>query len=232
MTKPVIGILLDSENGGSFSKRPYYALRKDYFTAVETAGGVAVGIGHGMDGDALMALVDGVLVPGGDYAFPPEWYVDGKESVYAPNDSRLIAESALVRRCLDEGKPMLAICCGMQVMAMVTGGKMTSCLPVEPMNHRPEVEPYKLRHEIAVAPGSLLGRIVGTQMAANTHHREGVVSIGEELVVSGRAEDGVVEALEKPGHPFALGVQWHPECSLEDAQNRALFEAFVAACRR
>lgn len=83
-----------------------------------------------------------------------------------------------------------------------------------------------------VLPGTLLHRLVGTEViAVNSHHHEAVKHVGEGLIVSGMAPDGVIEAIEVPGKRFALGVQWHPEFGLTEADH-ALFVGLVDAARR
>jgi gamma-glutamyl-gamma-aminobutyrate hydrolase PuuD len=119
----------------------------------------------------------------------------------------------------------------MQVLAVASGGKLTHQLPASPINHRPEVHHQALSHTLKIAENSLLHHIAGkTSMRANSHHTEGVVSIGPACTISATAEDNTIEAIEIHAHPFALGVQWHPEHNLDDPQNLAIFQAFVHAC--
>jgi putative glutamine amidotransferase len=225
--KPLIGIMLDCEDKGSFSAYPYHALQKSYFSAVLKAGGLPFGIPCDSGGEHL-ARVDGVLVPGGDYLSPPEWYADGVVSDFPPNPARAEGELALLKNVLNSKKPLLATCAGMQVMNVALGGKLTGKLP----NHRPEgSDRYALRHTLKIVPGTKLHAIAGDSMRANTHHKEGIALLAPGLTASAFAEDGVIEAIEYAPHPFALGVQWHPEHSTDDLQNMKIFEAFVGACQ-
>lgn len=224
--------MMDCAEKGSFSPYPHHALQKSYFSAVEAAGGLPLGIpcDSGVT-DEYLARVNGVLVPGGDYQSPPEYYADGAVSDFAPNPARAAGELMLIKKLVSTKKPMLAICAGMQVMNVALGGKLAAKLPVSPVNHRPDgAERYVLRHKLKVVPGTKLHAIVGDSMPANTHHKEGIAVLAPALAASAFAEDGVIEAIELAGHPFALGVEWHPEHSTDDPQNMAIFRAFIAAC--
>jgi putative glutamine amidotransferase len=233
MQRPLIGILLDSEARGSFSGRPYYALRCDYFAAIERAGGLPIGLPYTTCLPEMLSRIDGVLVPGGDYRFPAEWYEDGAPSAYGPNEARLKAETALIQTCLETGKPMLAICCGMQVMAATQGGKLRAKLATEPINHRTEGGAYAARHAVRIAPDSLLHNLTGAEeLLVNTHHQEGVVQLGAAIRAVATAPDGVIEAIEVVNHPFALGLQWHPEIMLDDPVSEAIFRGLVGAGRK
>lgn len=231
-TKPVIGIMLDCEDKGSFSPYPYHALQKSYFNAVLKAGGIPFGIpcDSGTPADYL-SCVNGIILPGGDYRSPPGWYADGAVSDYPPNPARAEGELSLVKAVLESQTPLLAICAGMQVMNVALGGKLTARLPVDPINHRPDGdERYVLRHTLKIVPDTKLHAIVGDSMRVNTHHKEGIAVLAPGLTASAHAEDGVIEAIEYDSHPFALGVEWHPEHSTDDEKNFKVFEAFIAAC--
>lgn len=225
--------MLDRKESGSFSPFPHHAIEKNYFDAIAMAGGLPVGIpcDSGTTGDYLSRL-DGVLVPGGNYQSPAEWYADGIRSDYTPNPARAEGELALLKNLLQSKKPLLGICAGMQVMNVALGGNLTSKLPDHPVSHRHSegMDRYDLRHTLKITPGTLLHAINGDTMRANTHHREGVALLAPGAIASAHAEDGVIEAIEWPRHPFALGVQWHPEHSTGDLQNLKIFTAFVAAC--
>jgi putative glutamine amidotransferase len=103
--------------------------------------------------------------------------------------------------------------------------EVAGALPHEQPN--PRTEPG---HEVAIAAGTLLARIVGAaRMAVNSAHHQAVATAGSGIV-NAVAPDGVVEGVEHPGHRFALGVQWHPEYAV-DPRDPAIFAAFVEAAR-
>ncbi|HEY8417507.1 MAG TPA: gamma-glutamyl-gamma-aminobutyrate hydrolase family protein [Limnochordales bacterium] len=134
--------------------------------------------------------------------------------------------------------PVLGICRGHQMIACVVGGP---CLvPVDQvqstaLRHHVEDPPLGRRsvHPIRIEAGTRLHALVGANhIGVNSLHRQAVGQVAPPLIVSARADDGVVEALESSVHRFVLGVQFHPELLLEEAAAWGrLFDAFVAACR-
>lgn len=234
--RPVIGILLDYEEQGSFSKRPHYALRCAYFDAVWKAGGLPVGLSYiAAARDAYLDAVGGVIVPGGFYPFP-EVYYGGEVVVAEPPHPRHAAEVPLARAAIERDLPFLGICAGLQVLAAIEGASLIRDLrsevagPIDHRNAKPAEEPA---HAVAVTPGTLLHRIVGRdEMMVNTAHNEAPRSLPATLVVNAVAPDGVIEGAERPDRKFCLGVQWHPEFFLKDGDpNLALFQALVEAAR-
>jgi putative glutamine amidotransferase len=120
------------------------------------------------------------------------------------------------------------------LLAVALGGRLFQHIPDEvpgALAHEqpnPRTEPG---HEVAIAEGTLLSRIIGKpRMAVNSAHHQAVASIGDGGVVNALAPDGVIEGIEHPGYRFALGVQWHPEYAV-DPDDPAIFRAFIAACR-
>ena len=154
-TRPVIGILLDYQEEGSFSRRPHYALRQAYFDAVWTAGGLPVGLPYIAEGwDDYLNAVGGVIVPGGFYPFP-EVYYGGEIVVAEAPHPRHAAEVPLVRAAIDRDVPLLGICAGLQVLAAVEGASLIRDLkseiagPIDHLNEKPAEEPA---HAVTVMP--------------------------------------------------------------------------------
>ena len=234
--RPLIGILLDYQEQGSFSKRPHYALRCAYFDAVWKAGGLPVALPYITDAwDDYLDTVAGVIVPGGFYPFP-EVYYGGEVVVAEPPHPRHVAEVPLVRAAIDRDVPLLGICAGLQVLAVVEGASLIRDLKSEiksPIDHLNEKPAEQAAHAVAVTQGTLLHRIVGRdEMMVNTAHNEAPRRLPPSLVVNAVAPDGVIEGAERPDRRFCLGVQWHPEFFLEDGDPcLALFQALVEAAR-
>lgn len=136
-------------------------------------------------------------------------------------------EFALLHAALDRGLPVLAICRGMQLLNVAHGGTLLQHLPdaVGHDRHLPRPGTFG-RTSVRTAPGSRLASILGTEVQVSCHHHQALHRLGEGLTPSAWATDGTVEAIEHGGHPFVLGVQWHPE---QDQQDRRLFEALVQA---
>ncbi|MGE4561911.1 MAG: gamma-glutamyl-gamma-aminobutyrate hydrolase family protein [Rhodospirillales bacterium] len=235
--RPTIGVLMDYEAAGSFSKRPHYALRTAYFDAVWRAGGTPVALPY-MSGaiPEFLARCDGVITPGGSYPFPPAWYGKTTDPGGEP-EPRFRFEIDLTRAVIDGDVPTLGICAGMQVMAGVLGGVFYQdvctevATTIDHLNERPAEEPA---HGVRIVPDTLLRRIVGCdEFSVNTAHREALRIPPDGLVVNAVAPDGVIEGIEMPGKRFMLGVQWHPEFFLADGNpNFALFEALVETAGR
>ncbi len=235
MNKPLIGITLDWEEKGSFSERPYFALREHYFNAVENAGGVVVGIPTtiGKPTDYLDHL-DGVVISGGCFSFPEEWYTDIDEPPPYTPSPRLEAELDIIRHALEQDMPLLGICAGMQLMAGMHGCKLTRNLHKyygTDTDHWEGAPAEEAAHKTQVVKNTLLHKILGTnEFSSNSHHQESVIEGNSDVLMNCLAEDYVVEGIELPKYKFALGLQWHPEYLVSEADSK-IFDAFISACR-
>ncbi|MEU8798464.1 gamma-glutamyl-gamma-aminobutyrate hydrolase family protein [Spirillospora sp. NPDC048819] len=171
-----------------------------------------------------LARCDGVLLPGGGDLHPRHYGVaDEHEALYDVDDDQDAFDLAVARHALAAGLPTLAICRGLQVVNVVTGGTLRQHM--EP-DHR------HVTHRVTVASGSLLARTGGTrEPAVSCYHHQGIETPGTGLVVTARAADGTIEAMELPDATgWFLGVQWHPEdTAADDPSQQALFTALVRA---
>ena len=206
---------------------------RNYARAVERAGGTVVPIVPG-DPDASDALRDLdalVLTGGGDV--DPALYDRGAHAKTGDVDrARDELEIELVRRVRHEDLPTLCVCRGLQVLNVAFHGTLTQHLPDEVGEGVPHVGAQGKDgvHAVDVEPGSHLARILGTtRTAPASSHHQAIDDLGHGLRVVARSpEDGVVEAVEAVGHPWLIGVQWHPERSAEPCQQR-LFDDLVRA---
>lgn len=234
--RPVIGVTLDAEEPGGYSKLPWYALRKNYFSALVDAGALPVALPHHPElAEAYLDEIDGLLVTGGAFDVDPSLYGGGPaHPTVTLKAGRTDFELAVTRGALRRDMPVLGICGGQQLLAVALGGTLIQHIPdsikgaLEHEQPNPRHEPG---HEIAIEANTLLARIVGKpRMAVNSAHHQAVERPGEGAVVNAIAPDGVVEGVEHPGYRFALGVQWHPEYAVDPA-DPLIFDAFVKACR-
>ncbi|HET8778552.1 MAG TPA: gamma-glutamyl-gamma-aminobutyrate hydrolase family protein, partial [Agromyces sp.] len=141
-------------------------------------------------------------------------------------------EIALTRGACERGMPVLGACRGMQVLNVALGGTLEQHLGdrLDLTPHRAEYGTHT-SHPVTIAPGTLLSAITHEQeFDISSHHHQGVDVLGEGLIVSASAPDGVVEAIEAHDGSFCLGVQWHPEERL-DPEGIALIRAFITAAR-
>jgi putative glutamine amidotransferase len=146
-------------------------------------------------------------------------------------------ELDLVRLAARNRLPTLAICGGMQTMNVAFGGTLYQDIPAQVpdvLQHRQTAPAIHLSHSVSITPGTLLDRIVKrARMKVNSSHHQSVKGVGRTLIASASAPDGIVEAIEFPGHPFFLGLQWHPEFLFDrHPLHRQLFQAFLRAASR
>jgi len=235
--RPLIGLTLDAEEPGGYSKLPWYALRQNYFGAVAAAGGLPIALPHEPAlAEEYLDHIDGLLVTGGAFDVDPALYGGGpRHDTVVLKEGRTAFELAVLRGALRRDIPVLGICGGEQLLAVALGGTLIQHIPdsvPDALAHEqphPRTEPG---HEVALTPGTLLSRIVGApSMAVNSAHHQAVDRPGEGALVNARAPDGVVEGLEHPGYRFCLGVQWHPEYTV-DPRDQAILDAFVEAARQ
>jgi putative glutamine amidotransferase len=182
----------------------------------------------------------GVLLPGGGDVDPAR-YGEARHRTYdAAETGRDEFEIELVQRALDADLPIFAICRGIQVLNVARGGSLVQDIVDEIPSAGTHVlrEPaFAIAHDIWVSMGSLLERLLRERLedegcAVNSRHHQAVKRLGEGLIVTATAPDGVIEAVEDPAKRFCLGVQWHPENFYRTGEFSALFEGFVEACRR
>ena len=232
----MIGLTLDSEAPGGYSKYPWYALRENYCGAVARAGGLPILLPHETEmTDNYLAGLDGLLVTGGAFDVDPKLFgaAERHDSV-TTKDRRTAFELAATRGALERGLPILGICGGQQLLNVALGGTLIQHIPDEieaALEHEqpnPRDEPG---HRVAVTPGSMLHRICGTaELPVNSAHHQAAKAAGPDVAVNAVAPDGVIEGIELPSHRFCLGVQWHPEYAISPG-DEAIFTAFVAAAR-
>jgi putative glutamine amidotransferase len=180
-----------------------------------------------------------LLLPGGGDIDPVQYGEARNEKCHQPSAERDGTELALARWAMDGGMPLLAICRGIQVLNVAMGGSLfqdiQSQIPgAERHDWYPNYPRDRLSHAVAVNPGTRLARIAGAiSLPVNSLHHQSIKDLAPGLVETGRSPDGIIEAVEAPDHPFAIGVQWHPEeLAGRDARAQRLFDSLVEASRR
>lgn len=210
----------------------------DYLESIRRAGGSPVEVSTDADDpEAIVARVGGVLLTGGDDV-DPALYGEAPHATYQPAEpGRDAFEVALARAAVAAGRPLLAICRGMQVLNVAMGGTLVQDIPSELAGTVPHAlaEPrVAIAHEVWVTRESRLwdimaDRLDGESLPVNSRHHQAVKRAAAGFEVTATAPDGVIEAIERPASPFCVAVQWHPENFWRTGEFRSLFERFVEA---
>ena len=226
------------------SERPVIAvafIRPDYRSALEQAGAEVRELSP--DTDPLPAALDdcdGVLLTGGlDIA--PSLYGETEQhpSVEVAYD-RDDYELAIARLALEREMPMLAICRGAQVLNVAAGGTLIQDIPSEVAStivHTVNEPRDAIAHDVTVTPGSQLSSLLASRLdaeghvAVNSRHHQAVKRLAAGFTVSATAPDGIIEAIEKPGGPLCIGIQWHPENFWRTGEFEPLFKGLVERAR-
>ena len=230
MNTPVIGISAYSEvaRWRAWEQRATL-LPQNYVDRVAQAGGVPVLLPPVPGIEAAIAHLDGLIISGGPDVEPWRYGAEPDPTVVTRPD-RDAAEFALFEAALAAGLPVLGICRGMQLINVALGGTLIQHLPdVFGHDEHSPVADGMGEHKVSVAASTGLADLAGAGLhAVPTHHHQGIDRLADGLVATAWAQDGLIEAFERPGHPFLIGVQWHPEAG----QDGALFRALTQAARR
>jgi putative glutamine amidotransferase len=180
------------------------------------------------DPRAVLERIDGLLLLGGaDVAADCYGAVPHAESE-PPQQARDAVEIALVRAAIDAGVPTLGICRGLQIINVALGGTLRQHLPDElgsPAHRRHLGRFTGNEHDVRLTPGSLAAAATGAELQlVVSHHHQAVDTLADGLRATGFSEDGIIEALERPGG-YLLGVQWHPEADPDSPVIKSLVEA-------
>jgi putative glutamine amidotransferase len=237
MSQPLIGVTT-YRTGSSSSAIATIGSPESYLQAVRAAGGTPLLIPVVLSNeelDDLLPRLDGVLFPGGGDIDPALFQGHAHREVYGIDPDRDRIELHLTRRAAAQQIPFFGICRGIQVINVAMGGSLYTHIPDQhphAMRHDwyPDIPREYLAHAVKVQPGSQLASLLGqTEVQTNSLHHQGVDVVASGFQPVAWAPDGLVEAIELPGHPFGLGVQWHPENLQAYGEMRALFQKFIQA---
>jgi putative glutamine amidotransferase len=230
---PVIGICAVHERARwGFWNQDAHLVADSYVSAVQRTGAIAVLLPVDVRAPLeLLDRIDGLLLIGGADLDPSSYGADRDPDTEATYRDRDDFEIALLKGAIDLGMPVFGICRGMQLLNVAFGGTLMQHIPeVEGANpHRKVIGSFEgTEHSIALEPGSLTAEAAGEEVhEACCHHHQAIDELGDGLVVTGRASDGLIEAVEAEDGRWILGVQWHPEA---DERSR-MFSAFADAVR-
>lgn len=243
MKRPLVAIPSDLKKIDNVS---WHAVSEQYLVAAAEIAGLTPimipAMGDAISIDAILEVVDGVLLSGAVSNIYPDYYGVEASQAYEPFDQARDATTLpLIRKAIEKAVPLLAICRGLQELNVALGGSLaTEIHEIDGRNdHRSPTsdsrdERYRLAHPVTIEPGSCLATIINAEtITVNSLHRQAIDQLAPSLTVEASAEDGTVEAVSiKNAKSFALGTQWHPEYwAKTDAPSRQIFEAFGDAVR-
>jgi putative glutamine amidotransferase len=214
-----------------------YGVPESYVDAVRRAGACVTLLLPGEDRSPadLLERSDALMLVGGGDVEPWRYGADPHGTVYGLEPDRDSFEIDLLLEADRKGVPTLCICRGMQVMNVAFGGTLIANLPDDGrfQRHGAPSGVDRLVHEVELETGSRVAVAAGGPvLACSSHHHQGVDRVGHGLSVTGRSRDGLVEAIERDGDAWMVGVQWHPEdTAAEDAAQQGLFTSLVERAR-
>lgn len=239
---PIVAVAADVKELDAYR---WHAVVETYLNAVLTGAGAIPLVLPSLDGidiDAILDRIDGVLLPGSRSNVHPSRYGEPESEKAKPHDPRRDAVTLpLIDATLKRGIPLFAICRGMQELNVAHGGTLTA--EVQELegrsDHRAPVHEdhdvrFAIRQDVEIKPGGVLAGILGPgTMRVNSLHRQAIGRLGDGLDVEATAPDGTIEAISvRNARAFALGVQWHPEYWVTtDEPSQRLFAAFGEAIR-
>jgi putative glutamine amidotransferase len=212
----------------------------DYLASIERSGARPRVLEVSESPRTVLETLDGVLLTGGGDVDPVFYGENRHQSVEDAEPGRDEFEIDLARRAMEQDLPILAICRGAQVLNVAAGGTLVQDIPTAvttDLSHSLTEPKNRVAHDIEVAADSRLHSALGGAVDAscacrvNSRHHQSVGKLGQRLVASAKAPDGVIEGIEAPDATFCVGVQWHPENFWRTGEFKPLFDAFVEAAR-
>jgi putative glutamine amidotransferase len=238
--RPNIGVTPDYLAPTSDAPHAKYDLKVAYCDAVLRAGGLPLVLAYAEDTSVVENYLDrisGLLVTGGAFDVPPALYNEvARDGLGAVKEARTRFELALIQGALGRNLPVLGICGGMQLLNVVLGGSLFQDIQREittAKDHEQKHDRTQPAHPVDVKDGTHLAELIGRgQLMVNSTHHQSVSKVGQGMVVSAAAPDGVIEAIESQSHVFALGVQWHPELLVNTLPlHLGIYRGFVQKAR-
>lgn len=213
MKKPLIGITLDNEDPGKYSNFPWYAIRNNYLESIYKFGGIPFPLFHKKSAiNEICNKIDGLIITGGNFDIAPTLY--GKNNIGSKiiKNKRTNFEISLFKKFFSKNSPILGICGGAQLINVACGGDLVQDIKSTKINHEQINPRNETSHKITINKNTKLFNIIKkNNIMVNSAHHQSVKTLGNNLIKSGIAEDGIIEAIEHKQHEWCIGAQWHPE---------------------
>ena len=231
MKKPIIGITLDSEESGQYSKFPWYAIRKNHLSSIEEFGGIPFPLFHSFTSlPDILSMIDGVVITGGNFDIDPALYGENNDRSRLLKDTRTNFEIKICEMSLKKNLPILGICGGEQLLNICFGGTLIQDIRKSNKNsleHEQTNPRNETSHSVKIKKQTKLFEIIkDSEIQVNSAHHQAVKKLGKNLIISGLARDGIVESIESTEHDWCIGVQWHPEFLITKA-DKLLISSFI-----
>lgn len=231
MKKPIIGITLDSEEPGNYSKFPWYAIRSNYLHSIEKFGGIPFPLLHTQKNIRnIYSLLDGLIITGGSFDIDPMKYGKKSKGSRIIKNNRTAFEISIFKMFLKSSKPILGICGGEQLLNVACGGtliqdikrKNRKSLEHEQKNPRDETS-----HTVNIIKNTYLSKIIKkNKIMVNSAHHQAIDKLGKNLIINGLANDKIIESIEHVSHRWCIGVQWHPEFLITN-DDKKIIKSFI-----
>lgn len=229
--KPVIGLTM-------YDIDKKLDINNAYLDSVEIAGGIPICLPNASEEhvDALLDRVDGIILIGGEDMDPDLFGEEPHQNIGRVVRKRDDSDLLFMKRAFERDMPILGVCRGMQIMNVFFGGTIIQDIPTQvedAIGHKQQSKRGALAHNVEVLTPKMKEIFEENEFRVNTYHHQAVGKLGEGLVLSGVAKDGVIEAMEHEDHPYCISVQWHPEelSPLGNIHAQRLFKSFVEACK-
>ena len=236
MKKPIIGITLDNEDQGGYSKFPWYAIRHNYLHSIEKHGGIPFPLFHSNNNiKNIFNLIDGLIITGGNFDINPELYGKKLKKSRIIKSDRTSFEILICQMCINSSKPILGICGGEQLLNVACGGTLIQDIGThisQALKHEQTNPRNQTSHSVSIKSKTKIKRIIKNDIIeVNSAHHQAVSELGENLIASGYSSDGIIESVEHIAHKWCIGVQWHPEFLITKEDN-LLIKNFIKASKK